>query len=226
LRKRPALLPTTRTSTGILVNELLLAQLKACPVCRGELSSRSDECPGCGAQLAPYYEQIDEANRTLTEAFNAVTRGEIERARELGGKAQAITPLVTENVALLQARIALSEKRFADAWEKAQGLPDTVKEKSGLLHEIVSLHEAETTGKQHFNLALTSARREYYVDASYHIERAIELIPYLAPVWRLAVKIELKRDRYEIALQHLEEGLRRFPNETYLASLELDRSAP
>jgi tetratricopeptide (TPR) repeat protein len=217
---------TTRISTGILVNELLLAQLKACPVCRGELSGRADECPGCGAQLAPYYEQIDEANRSLTEAFNAMTRGEIERARELGGEAQAMTPLVTENVALLQARIALSEKRFADAWEQVQGLPDTVKEKPGLLHEIVSLHEVETTGKQHFNLALTSARRKYYVDASYHIERAIELIPYLAPIWRLAVKIELKRGRYDIAQQYLEEGLLRFPNETYLASLERNRNAP
>ena len=217
---------TTRISTGILVNELLLAQLKACPVCRGELSGRADECPGCGAQLAPYYEQIDEANRTLTEAFNAVTRGEIERARELSGKVQAMTPLLTEHVALLLARIALSEKRFVDAWEQAQGLPDTLREKPALLHEIVSLHEVETTGKQHFNLALTSARRKYYVDASYHIERAIELIPYLAPIWRLAVKIELKRGRYDIAQQHLEEGLLRFPNETYLASLERNRNTP
>jgi len=219
---------TTRTSTGILVNELLLAQLKACPVCRGELSGRTDECPGCGAQLAPYYEQLDEANRSLTEAFNAVTRGEIEHARELGGKVQAMTPLATEHVALLQARIALSEKRFADAWEQAQGLPDAVLEKPGLLHEIVSLHEIETTGKQHFNLALTSARRKYYVDASYHIERAIELIPYLSPIWRLAVKIELMRGRYDIAQQHLKEGLLRFPNETYLASLEpeLNRNTP
>ena len=219
---------TTRTSTGILVNELLLGQLKACPVCRGELSGRADECPGCSAQLAPYYAQLDEANRSLTEAFNAVSRGEIERARELGSKAQAMTPLVTEQIALLQARIALSEKRFADAWAQAQGLPDAVREKPGLLHEIVSLHEVETTGKQHFNLALTSARRKYYVDASYHIERAIELIPYLSPIWRLAVKIELKRGRYDIAQQHLKESLLRFPNETYLASLEpeLNRNTP
>lgn len=216
---------TTRISTGNLVNELLLAQLKACPVCRGELSGRAKECPGCGAKLAPYYEQVDEANRSLTEAFNAVTRGEIERARELGGKVQAMTPLVAEHVALLHARIALSEKRFADAWEQAQGLPDTVKEKPDLLHEIVSLHEVETTGKQHFNLALTSARRKYYVDASYHIEQAIGLVPYLAPIWRLAVKIELKRGRYDIAQQHLKEGLLRFPNETYLASLKPNRNA-
>jgi tetratricopeptide (TPR) repeat protein len=169
---------------------------------------------------------MDEANRLLTEAFNAVTRGEIERARELSNKAQAITPLAIEQVALLQARIALSEKRFADAWEQARGLPDATPEKPGLLHEIVSLHEVETTGKQHFNLALTSARRTYYVDASYHIERAIELIPYLSPIWRLAVKIELKRGRYDIAQQHLKEGLLKFPNETYLASLELNRNTP
>ena len=82
-------------------------------------------------------------------------------------------------------------------------------------------NEAETIGKQHFNLALTSARRQYYADASYHIERAIELIPYLAPAWRLAVKIELKRGRFDTAQEFLEEGLRRFPNETYLASMAL-----
>lgn len=203
-----------------------MAQLKECPVCRGELSGRAMECPGCGAQLAPYYEHLHEANKLLAEAFNAVTRGEIERARELGSKAQAIIPLVAEQVALLQVRIALSERRIADAWEQAQGLPDAVREKPGLLHEIVSLHEVETTGKQHFNLALTSSRRRYYTDASYHIERAIELIPYLAPVWRLAVKIELKRGRYDIAQQHLEEGVQMFPNETYLASLALNRNAP
>ena len=86
------------------------------------------------------------------------------------------------------------------------------------------MHEVETTGKQHFNLALTSARRKYYVDASYHIERAIELIPYLSPIWRLAVKIELMRGRYDIAQQRLKEGLLRFPNETYLASLEPEQN--
>jgi len=215
-------LRTTRTNTGILVDELLLAQLKECPVCRGELSGRAEVCPGCGAQLTPYYEQLDEANKSLTEAFNAVTRGEIERARELGSKAQTMTPLVAEQVALLQARIALGERRFSHAWEQAQALPDAVREKPALLHEIISLHEAETIGKQHFNLALTSARRQYYADASYHIERAIELIPYLAPAWRLAVKIELKRGRFDTAQEFLEEGLRRFPNETYLASMALE----
>ncbi len=204
---------------------MLLAQLKECPVCRGELSGRPEKCPGCGVELTPYYEQLDEANKALAEAFNAATRGEFEHAREMGSKAQAIIPLVEDQVSLLHVRIAIGERRLADAWEKAESLPDTVREKSELLHEIASLHELETSGKQHFNLALTSACHEYYADASYHIERAVELIPYIPAVWRLAVKIELKRRRYDFARKYLEQGVQMFPNERYLASLaeELNR---
>jgi tetratricopeptide (TPR) repeat protein len=134
---------------------------------------------------------------------------------------------VEDQVSLLQVRIAIGERRLADAWERAQNLPDAVEEKAELLHEISSLHEHEVNGKQHFNLALTSARREYYTDASYHIERAIELIPYLAAVWRLAVKIELQRGRHDVAQEYLEKGLERFPQERYLASLgaELNRDS-
>ena len=201
---------------------LLAIRLTACPVCRGQVEPTAAQCAACGTELSPYREQVARATSLLAEGYNAVSRGDGRAANELALRALMETPLAAVQAEELQIRALLLEHDYTRAWERTQALPADLPVRTELLEEIAALHELEAKGKQHFNLALASARAGLWVDASFHCERALDLAPHLEAAWRLAVKVELKRGRYEVARMRLLEGQRRFPREPFLAQLARD----
>ena len=74
-------------------------------------------------------------------------------------------------------------------------------------------------GKEHYNLALSSARKGHWADAEFHITRAITLIPYLPEPWQLAVKLALMQERWQLAQEHLKRSLVAVPEDTQLQRL-------
>ena len=161
----------------------------------------------------------------MLEAYNAVLRGETATARELGKKAIEVSPLLKEQNLVLQARIALAERRYSDAVEQIELLPEDNEYRAELLDEAACLHAAELRGMEHFNLALTSARKEHLADAFYHASLALELTPYEVAVWRLAIKIALKSGKLPEAEKMLGEAVKRFPEDQFISKLASELSA-
>lgn len=201
------------------------ARLTECPVCHSVLVGAEEACASCAADLQPYRDMLAQANSLMLEAYNAVLRGEAGKARELGKKAIEISPLLSGQHPLLLARIALAERRYGEALKHALALPEGSEYRDEMLEEASLLQEAETRGKEHYNLALTSARKGQWTDASFHASLAIELAPYEEAVWRLAVKIALRSGRHVEAERLLAEAAKRFPDEQYLSKLAAELSS-
>ncbi len=201
------------------------AQLTECPVCHSALVGAEKTCASCTADLQPYRDLLAQANALMLEAYNAVLRGESGNARELGKRALEVSPLLSTQYPLLLARAALVERRHGEALQHALALPEGCEYRSEILEEAFLLQEAEVRGKEHYNLALTSARKGQWADASYHASRAMELAPYEEAAWRLAVKVALRGGRFAEAESLLAEAALRFPGEQYISKLAAELSS-
>lgn len=195
------------------------AQLTDCPVCHSAITGAEASCASCATELTPYRELLLLANSLMLDAINSVLRGETGKALELGKRAIQVSPLLTEQNSFLLARIALDERRYAEAVKHILALPETNEYRDSLLLESRLLQEAEARGKEHFNLALRSARKGMLEDAAYHARIALEKAPYEAAVWRLSLKIALKRGDFSLAEAYLETAASRFPEDLYIAGL-------
>ena len=201
------------------------ARLTECPVCHSVLEGAEETCASCTSELGAYRDLLSTANSLMLEAYNAVLRGETATARELGRKAVEVSPLLKELDTVLQARIELAERRYGSAVEQIALLPEDNEYRAGLLEEAASLKAAELRGMEHFNLALTSARKEHLADAQYHASTALELAPYEAAVWRLAIKIALKRGKLAEAEKMMGEAVKRFPEDQFISKLAAELAA-
>lgn len=201
------------------------ARLTECPVCHSVLEGAEETCASCTSELAAYRDLLATANSLMLDAYNAVLRGEADKARELGRKALEVSPLLTVQNLVLQARIALAEKRYSDAVDHIALLPEDNEYRSELLEETAYLQAAELRGMERYNLALTSARKGHLADASYHARMALELAPYEAAVWRLAIKIALKSGNLGEAETLLGEAGKRFPEDQFISNLASELSA-
>jgi tetratricopeptide (TPR) repeat protein len=194
------------------------ARLTDCPVCHGAIAGAEAQCPSCSAELAPYYVLLAQANSLIAEANNAALRGDTEKARELAKKVLEITPLLSAQAAEVQARAALLERRYEDAWALAQGM-EAGESREYLLADVTAGFEDEEHGKEHYNLALTAARNGQLQAAARYIGRALELAPHLDAAWRLAVMIALKGGEFERAKEMLATASARFPADLYISGL-------
>ncbi len=195
------------------------ARLTECPVCHSVLEGAEDTCASCTSELGAYRNLLATANSLMLEAYNAVLRGESTTARELGKKAIEVSPLLKEQGLVLEARIALAEKRYSDAVEQITLLPEVNEYRASLLDEAAFLRAAELRGMEHFNLALTSARKDHLADAQYHADIALELAPYEVAIWRLVIKIALKSGKLAEANKMLIEAVKRFPEDQFISKL-------
>lgn len=201
------------------------ARLTECPVCHSALEGVEETCASCTSGLAAYRDLLATANSLMLEAYNAVLRGEAATARELGRKAIEVSPLLKEQHLVLQARIALAEKRYNDAVGQIALIPEDNEYRCGLLDEAACLQAAELHGMEHFNLALTSARKCHLADAQYHAGIALELAPYEVAAWRLAIKISLKSGKFAEAENMLAEAANRFSEDQFISKLASELSA-
>jgi hypothetical protein len=201
------------------------ARLTECPVCHCVLEGAEEACASCTSELVAYRNLLATANSLMLEAYNAVLRGETATARELGKKALEVSPLLSEQNLVLQARIALAEKRYSNAVEHIELLPEDNEYRRGLLDEAACLQAAELRGMERYNIALTSARKGHLSDAYYHAGIALELAPYEAAVWRLAIKVALMSGKLTEAEQMVGEAVKRFPEDQFIAKLAYELSA-
>lgn len=201
------------------------ARLTECPVCHSVLEGAEDSCASCTSELVAYRDLLATANSLMLAAYNAVLRGEIDKARELGKKALEVSPLLSEQNLVLQARIALAEKRYSNAAEHIGLLPEGNEYRTELLDEAAFIQAAELRGMERYNVALTSARKGHLADAQYHAGMALELAPYEACVWRLAIKIALKSGKLADAEEMLGEAAKRFPEDQFISKLAAELAA-
>jgi len=198
--------------------------LDACPICRAVIPStdRRSTCPSCGTNLTPYYELLDKANELYFEAMDAVSRLNFEVAEELARKMVTVNPYFKEEAVILSSLTSLYQHKFEEAYALALSLPPGHYARSELLSEIENLYQVELKGKQHYNLSLASARNNLWKDADYHIQKALEFIPYLPEPWRLAVKLAIAVEDYDTALSRLDEALKAFPNDSFLLAMQAE----
>lgn len=194
-------------------------ELTACPVCHAPLASQPAECPNCNTPLASYYSLYERANGLVRQALEAVSRHEFPRASELVQELRRVNPHFEEEALFISARAALYQHHFEEATQLAATLPEGSEDRRELDEEIAELHSIERNGKEHYNLALSSARRGHRADAEFHIDRALALIAYLPAPWRLAVKLALQQQQWELAKERVEKGLAVVPDDTYLQTL-------
>jgi len=154
--------------------------------------------------------------------MDAVSRRNFELAQELAKKMIAVNPYFKDEAVILSSLTSLYQHKFEEAYASALSLPANHSARSELLSEIENLYEIELKGKQHYNLSLASARNKLWKDANYHIEKALELIPYLPEPWRLAVKLAIALEDYDTAISRLTEALKAFPNDSFLLAMQAE----
>jgi len=191
-------------------------ELTECPVCHTLLANHPADCPKCSTPLGEYYALFERANSLVAQAVEAATRHEFARAHELVEELRRVNPLFEPEATVISAKAAVYQHRFEEASQLATRLPTDDQDRLALEEEIVELHRIERDGKEHFNLALSSARKGYWTDAEYHTGKALALIPYLPAPWRLAVKLALSREEWELARERVKHGLAAIPEDTYL----------
>jgi len=197
-------------------DKLHYREMTACPVCHTPLADRPAECPSCGTSLTTYYALYERANRLATQAMEAVTRHNFEHARGLVEELRRTNPEFEEEAVFISARAALYQHRFEEAAQLAEALPHGSEQRRELEEEIAELHGIQRRGMEHFNLALSSAQKGYWTDAEFHLDRALALIPHLPAPWRLAVKLALRQERWELAKERAQKGLQAAPEDAYL----------
>lgn len=182
--------------------------LSACPVCKAPVSSLQEPptCSNCGANLAPYLDLYSKANSLYFEALDACSKLDFRTVQDLKQRMLQTNPNFQEEAIILDALTQLHQHCYEEAFRIASSLPTSHPARQDILSEIELGYSRELKGKQHFNLALSSARKGLWADANFHIEAAIRIIPYLPEPWRLAVKIALASGEFHLAERRLEEA--------------------
>jgi len=169
-------------------------QLDACPLCRTLLTEGAKTCPGCGADLSPYYNLEELRTRYLSFARELLSRGELEQAR---GIFEGITQLIsTDDPAWheLATRLALADGDFAVAEELADKCAGQVAKQ---LHEEINVQRANRiAARELYNYGLTAARSGAFACAAEQLARAVVLEPDDAAIWQLKLKVDLKQQDF------------------------------
>ncbi len=175
--------------------------LSECPVCRVvlPLPLKGETCPSCQSNLAPYLALYEEANELYYGALEALSKREFERSAEFARRMFEVSSAFEDELKILTALSEAYQHRYELAYETALSISASHPERTKVLEEIEDGYQTELKGKQHFNLALSSARKGYWTDANFHVEKALKLVPYLAEPWRLAVKIATATEDYDLA---------------------------
>ena len=193
-----------------------------------------ESCPVCGKPASDGVLACDCAERLdLAEFKNIIVaaRAELDKARaffavekfaEADAAAQHATELydaLYEDATALRIRIALDAAEFERAHELLKSLDnrDTRRELAARLDRA---EMNDFAAKEHYNIALRSARREEHAYAIDEARRAVELAPYLSAPYRLLVKLHIETGALDDARHWFFRARGRFPNEDSIAVLE------
>ncbi len=186
-----------------------MSALSACPLCREVLqaTAAAEQCPACGAVLAPYYELADRAQLYLQLCREHLSRGDSAQALGIIDQLQAIAEVDAQAVAELRCRAALlaGDVAAADEW-LARCAPAA---RELLLPELAAQRQLQQTAHELYNYALTAARRGAYQLAAEELARAAALDPANPALWQLKLKADLKcgyLQRCYADLQHLDRA--------------------
>ncbi len=197
--------------------------LTACPICKSYPLPQDEAkaCPNCSADLTSYLEFYKRANQLYLEALDALSRHDFSAADELKQKMLITNPDFREEAIILTALSELYQHRAESAYNYALSIPSTHPSRKHLITEIEENYQRELLGKQHYNLALSSAREKYWADAKHHISQSLALIPYFPEVWRLAVKIAISSEDYKFAIRVVEDARKYVSYDSFIETVKV-----
>lgn len=168
--------------------------LDACPLCRTTLDEGSVSCPGCGADLKPYYDVSAMSQRYMRMAREQISQGELEKAEAIISRLAQLSAVDDHELASLQIRLALACQDIGDARNLLARVGSH--EREVLESQVRELEQREAVARELYNQALTAARRGEYVRAARQMELCVQQFSADPAIWELKLKLDLKCSYY------------------------------
>lgn len=172
-----------------------MQELDACPLCRTVLSEGATECPGCGADLAPYRDISALAASYLELVRELLSRGETATARQIIEQLPQLTDAAGTELIGLTARLLLQEGNLQAVDELLPRCEPVMAEEIRL--ELAARRRARRRAQELYNHALTAARSGAFAQAALGLEQAVRYEADDPIIWTLKLKVELKAGMYE-----------------------------
>jgi len=166
--------------------------LDACPLCRTTLRGGEQQCPSCGADLAPYLAAAQRTQELVGLARQLLSRGEKARAAALIPRLSQLSNLPPATILELRAGLALAGGDVAQARQLAGQLGSEHSAAQRVEQQAAALDEARLQARELYNNALTLARRGSAPAAAEQLLRAVQLDPGEPRLWLLKLKVDLK----------------------------------
>lgn len=192
----------------------------SCPVCGNIAEDGSPTC-GCNKRfdMNDYSNIILAARAELDKARTLYVTERYAEADAASIRAHELWDGLFEDSLALRIRIAIETAHFDQASELLASI------EKGDLHKSLEkrIKEAilrDNAAKEHFNIALRSARRSEFKYAIEELLKAIELAPHLSSPYRLLVKIYLEIPDMDNARSWFKIARKKFKDESSITALE------
>jgi tetratricopeptide (TPR) repeat protein len=191
-----------------------------CPVCGNKAFEGTPTC-GCDKRfnMSDYHSIVLAARAELDRARSFFVTGRYSEADASCVRAYNLWDGLFEDSTALRIRIATESTQFDRAYELLPSIErsDLRQSLENRLNEVVF---RDSAAKEHFNIALRSARRSEFRYSVDELLKAIDLAPYLSSPYRLLIKVYLEIGEQDNARIWYEFAKNRIANDSSIAAIE------